>query len=86
MATPLCERLLEEARTQVPGSAPVSADIRCADAICDERRGTASIKVTFANGQTVDYTSGWESGGGGGAPPAPPEPVPVPTAEALPSG
>ena len=86
MAPAICERLLEDARSQVPGSAPVSADIRCTDAICSEQQGNATVKVLFANGQTTDYTTGWASSNGGGAPPAPPVPVPAETAPAPPSG
>ncbi len=85
MAPEVCERLLEEARMQVPGSAPVSAEIRCTDRICTDQQGTATVRVRFANGQAVDYTSGWASPNGA-PPPGPPEPVPAETAPALPSG
>ena len=80
LPTATCERFLAEARRSVPNSAPISAVIKCT-AVCTEEQGDATLLVVFANGERVEYGTGWAQAQGGGVDPeqpAPGQPAPVP--------
>jgi hypothetical protein len=73
LPTATCERMLAEARQQMPGVAVVGAVIRCTIPVCTEARGEASLRVDFANGRYVEFGNGWEQ-----SEPVPGRPVPEP--------
>ncbi len=75
-----CQEMLDEAERAVPASVPVSALIKCSVRLCTPAKGEASLLVVFANGERIEYGTGWESAGG-----AAPAPQPVPTKEVGPS-
>ncbi len=75
-----CQQMLDEAERAVPGSVPVSALIKCSVRLCTPAKGEASLLVVFANGERIEYGTGWESAGG-----AAPAPQPVPREEVGPS-
>ena len=84
LPTATCERFLAEAQRSVPNSAPISAIIKCT-AVCTEEQGDATLLVVFANGERVEYGTGWAQAQGGGVDPgqpAPAPPAPRETAEA----
>jgi hypothetical protein len=72
-----CQSLLVDAQSQVRGSTPVHAVIRCTKAICTDTDGEASVRVDFANGQVIDWVTTWTPAIPGGPVPVP-EAVPVP--------
>ena len=75
-----CQEMLDEAERAVQGSVPVSAVITCSIRLCTPAKGEASLLVVFANGERIEYGTGWESAGA-----AAPAPQPVPTEEVGPS-
>jgi hypothetical protein len=75
---PVCERIVEDARTEAPdGTGRLRGiDIRCAAADCTGPRVVAAVVVTYADGETAAWTeSRDEPSVEPGATPAPPPPV-----------
>ena len=67
--------LADAERNAPPGAgAVVGIEVRCTAASCTEAAGEASVKVTYANGQTTESGSGWTQAAP--APAGPPAPSP----------
>lgn len=67
----VCGRILDEAQQGAPpGSGGIVAFEIVCTTICDEAAGEAIVRVTYANGQTVEGAQGWATPIG----PAPGEP------------
>jgi hypothetical protein len=72
-----CRGLINDTRSQVRGSVPVQAVIRCTKPICTDKEGEATVHVVFLNGKVVDWVTSWTQ-----AAPMPRAVPPVPAASA----